>query len=243
MYIQRVDNWQSDFLSHQHLDWKEWSLHLVVFQDLCGRLGMVDVDLMDSGFYQTYSNPLMEILVLWDQLILTYAFPPLKLSRIAQDGIPAILIVPVWPRWILCANLLRLLGDVWVLLHHQDRLSQRLLCNPSSVTGLTYIAVEAQVLRDRGITESVIPTIIKSTSRKDVEGILHLVCVSWLPPFEFLIGMNPLLLQKGLDQHLALSTIKSQVFTHFVLFKRPLVSLTVCTGVSRVASRCLFPYH
>lgn len=35
--ISDVDNWQTDFLSWQHLDPEVWALHLEVFQDLCGR--------------------------------------------------------------------------------------------------------------------------------------------------------------------------------------------------------------
>lgn len=96
---------------------EEWSLHPEVFQNLCCRWGMPDIDLLLTSRFNTKlrnfhcrsRDPLaIEVdaqVFSWDQFNLLYYFPPLKLlprllCRIEVAGIPIIIIAPNWPRQI-----------------------------------------------------------------------------------------------------------------------------------------------
>lgn len=98
-------------------------------------------------------------------------------------------------------------------------------------SGFNGLAIESQVLKDRGLSASVIPTVLrarKSTSRK----IYHRTwkayislreAVGWHPP-SYLVSRILVFLQRGVDQKLALSTIKGQISALAIFFQRSLAA-------------------
>lgn len=123
-----------------------------------------------------------------------------------------------------------------------------------TVADFNGLAIESQVLRDRGLSGSVIPTMVKarkSTSSK----IYHCTWkayISWcesigVHPRSFSVARILAFLQQGVEQKLALSTIKGQVSALAVFFQRPLAThslvRTFIQGVRHVAPpvRSLLP--
>lgn len=121
-------------------------------------------------------------------------------------------------------------------------LSQWLIYHPASqLDGFKGIAIETQVLRNRGNSKSIILTMLKakkSSSHKDYRSM-------WKAYFaqgagfhirKFCVRRILAFLQIILDQHLALSFIKGQVFALAICFPRPLDSHSlVKTFVSHMA--------
>ena len=112
------------------------------------------------------------------------------------------------------------------------------------------MAVETQVLKDRGLSGPVISTMLrarKATSRK----IYHRTWKAYISMCEEL-GCHPrtyvmsrilLFLQRGVDQALALGTVKSQVSALAVYFRWFLAAQslvrTFIQGVRHVAPQCV----
>ncbi|KAM4028388.1 heterogeneous nuclear ribonucleoproteins A2/B1 isoform 1-T1 [Anomaloglossus baeobatrachus] len=106
-------NLQADFLSRRDVHPGEWSLDQAVFCSLVARWGAPEVDLFASAGNRkvaTYFslNPRDEALGVdafchsWS-FRLAYAFPPLPLlaralRKIRDEGVPTILVAPLWPR-------------------------------------------------------------------------------------------------------------------------------------------------
>ncbi|XP_077332562.1 uncharacterized protein LOC143974745 [Lithobates pipiens] len=175
VYIPGVENGQADYLNRQLLDQVEWSLHPEAFRLICLRWGMPDllVSLLHwkvHRFVARTSDLLTEVTLVAPRgyYELIYAFPPLKLlprllRRVETEGIPVTLVAPDWHGH---PGIVRMMADIpWRLPVWEDPLSQ----GPRIPPCFNGIAVESQVLRDRGLMTSVISTMLracKSTSRK-----------------------------------------------------------------------------
>ena len=147
IFIPGVDNWAADFLSRTTVDPGEWSLHPEVFEAICLRWGIPDVDLMASKFNHKVPAYLSrardpgacgaDALVLpWRGFARPYIFPPIPLlpkvlRKIAAEGVSVILVAPDWPRRSWYADLMLLLADApWPLPAREDLLSQGPIFHP-----------------------------------------------------------------------------------------------------------------
>ena len=148
IFIPGVDNLQADFLSRQTLSPGEWSLHPQIFQVICQRWGMPDVDVMASRFNKKLDRFMSRtrdpmacgadaLVCPWHQFKLLYAFPPLQLlprllRRIRVEHKPVILVAPAWPRRAWYSLILKMaVGDPWTLPLRPDLLSQGPILHPA----------------------------------------------------------------------------------------------------------------
>ncbi|CAJ0959122.1 unnamed protein product [Ranitomeya imitator] len=204
VHIPGVDNWEANFLSRQGIVAGEWSLLPAIFNQICQRWGVPDVDLMASRAnhkvpqYISRSHDPMAVrcdtlVIPWTQFQMPYLFPPLPLiprivKKIKTEGVPVLLVAPDWPRRAWYAELVNMLSDVpWRLPDLPDLLSQGPLFHPNS---------RSLNLSDNNL-------------------------------FRMTFSLPSLLsvLQAGLDSGLSLSTLKGQISALSILFQRYLASL------------------
>lgn len=92
-----------------------------------------------------------------------------------------------------------------------------------SIAAFNGMNVETEVLKDRGISESAIPTLINV--RKATSHWIFGWCKTRHPsPWEYSMSCVIAFLQPGLDQYLTLSTLKEKVSTFSNQFQEPLAS-------------------
>lgn len=111
-----------------------------------------------------------------------------------------------------------------------------LSCFP--VIGFNGLAVEEQILRHRGLLDSDVPTLLKTRKSTSPKLWCHSckAYFSWCKirkfhPRKFLMGWILFFLQSGLDQHLALSTIKGQTpLLQFLFLKTASPCECLCIG-------------
>lgn len=204
------------------------------------------MDLLASRKVQRFvaraRDPLVDVsdalVASWSHYRFIYAFPALKplprlVRRVEAKGIPVILIALDWPWHPWYAGVER--GWSRTPQGHENLLSQ----GPISHPALPSLAFKSQVLRDWGLSVSVIPTMLK-TLKSTFRRIYHrtwkayILCktVGWHP--RSCIFRILAFLQHGVDQKLALSTIKGQISAPATFFQGLLATHSVRTFVQGV---------
>ncbi|XP_040286209.1 dynein heavy chain 8, axonemal [Bufo bufo] len=242
MHIPGVDNWAADFLSRQLVDPGEWSLHPEVFLQLCHRWGTLDVDLFASRLnrrlpcYVSRSRDPQALAVdalflPWSQFDLLYLFPP----------------IPLLPRVL---KRLKAARSWWLRIGPAGRGPSV----PPKFTSASFdgVAVETAVLKSRGLSDSVIQTMLHARKPQ----LARIYYRTWrayfawcesgrFRPLRFSVPNILVFLQDGFDKGLRLASLRGQISALSVLFQRPVASRaqvrTFLQGVARRAPPFRFP--
>lgn len=155
----------------------------------------------------------------WDLYALIHAFPLLKLLshlcwRSRAKGILCIQIAPVCPRKVWCTQMSVNQFFVASTRSHRSIISRTNLPLCFIFAGFDDLAVETQILRDRGISGLVILTMLKNcklTFLQSLSSNIEIVSLLWA--FRdflicLLVGCALSFLQLRVEQHLTFSTIK-----------------------------------